>query len=396
MFGHFIRFLILSSLFLFRSLTLEVLIGTWVLLGLFHTGLQAQTPPVLSRASVPVAGDSLRFYRAPNALDFVALLNQSGPAQNWNPGPALISEQSRLDLYLNATQTPYFLLFGNYGRKTADSSTLFEFLGLPPQLPVPGLDTLNFPLTNLYDFYNLNNNRWAKTSQGIGLFGLPFPLLYSDADEVLTFPLRYGDRDTATFAFSINLPTLAEIQRNGKRYSLVDGWGTLQTPFGTFNCLRIRSRVSLQDSIALNGSPPIALPARTETETSWYTDNPAVRGPLLTLIERSILVFPPTLQEVWYRDRYRAPRPPDPPPLTDPGDIVLYPNPCQNTLFLGLHPLDPCDKIRFTDLQGRLVLEILQPGTRIEPIGAYLAPGAYRVEVTAQYGTYTKRLVVSP
>jgi len=144
-------------------------------LALFSYG-QAQTAPELSRTCAPIAGDSLRYYLVPNPLSFASLLTQSGPSKIWNPGSALLSEQSKVDLYQNATQTPYFLLFGNYGRKIADSSSLFEFLGLPAQLPIPGFDTFNLPLTNLYDFYNLNNNRWAKTAQGIGLFGLPLPI----------------------------------------------------------------------------------------------------------------------------------------------------------------------------------------------------------------------------
>ena len=100
----------------------------------------------------------------PSAL--TPVLSQNGASRIWDLATLLTSTQSRVEPYLNATQTPYFLLFGNYGKKTADSSSLFEFLGLPPQLPLPGLDSLNLPLTNLYDFYNLNNNRWAKTAQG--------------------------------------------------------------------------------------------------------------------------------------------------------------------------------------------------------------------------------------
>lgn len=359
-------------------------------------GANAQTAPELNRTCAPVAGDSLRYYLAPNPLSFASLLTQSGPARTWNPGNALLSDQSKVELYLNATQTPYFLLFGNYGRKIADSSSLFEFLGLPAQLPIPGLDTLNLPLTNLYDFYNLNNNRWAKTAQGIGLLGLPIPIFYSDADEVLNFPLRYNDRDTSTFAFDINVPTLAQISRSGRRISHADAWGSLTTPYGTFNCLRVRSRTSIQDSIAISGSAPIGLPARTEIETSWYTNEGGNHGPILQIIERGVLFFPPSVQEVRYRDRYRAPKPPPPPPLTDPGDVILFPNPCQTTLYLGLHPLDPCTRITLTDMQGKIALDIPNPGDRVEGINLLVAPGCYQVLVEAQYGTYSKRLLVIP
>lgn len=364
-------------------------------LALFSYG-QAQTVPELSRTCAPIAGDSLRYYLVPNPLSFASLLTQSGPSKIWNPGSALLSEQSKVDLYQNATQTPYFLLFGNYGRKIADSSSLFEFLGLPAQLPIPGFDTFNLPLTNLYDFYNLNNNRWAKTAQGIGLFGLPLPIFYRDVDEILNFPLRYNDRDTSTFSFEINIPTLAQISRSGRRISHADAWGSLTTPYGTFNCLRVRSRTSIQDSISISGSTPIGLPARTEIETSWYTNEGGNRGPILQIIEKGFFIFPPTVQEVRYRDRYRAPKPPPPPPLTDPGDVVLYPNPCQTTLYLGLHPLDPCTRISFTDMQGKITLDLPNPGPQIENIPLLLAPGCYQVTVEAQYGTYAKRLLVIP
>ncbi len=367
-----------------------------IVLLLIVSTAKSQTAPELNRICAPVAGDSLRYYLAPNPLSFAPLLTQSGPSRSWNPGSALLSEQSKVEQYQNATQTPYFLLFGNYGRKIADSSSLFEFLGLPAQLPIPGFDTLNLPLTNLYDFYNLNNNRWAKTAQGIGLFGLPLPIFYNDADEILNFPLRYNDRDTSTFAFEINIPTLAQISRSGRRISHADAWGTLSTPYGTFNCLRMRSRTSIQDSISISGSAAIGLPARTEIETSWYTNEGGNRGPILQIIERGILFFPPTVQEVRYRDRYRAPKPPPPPPLTDPGDVVLYPNPCQSTLFLGLHPLDPCSRISFTDMRGKIALDLSNPGLQIENIPLLLAPGCYQVNLEAQYGIYSKRFIVIP
>lgn len=358
--------------------------------------IQAQTPPVLNRSIAPLAGDTLRYARMTNPSALTSVLNQTGASRTWDLATLLTSTQSTVDRYVNATQTPYFLLFGNYGKKTADSSSLFEFLGLPPQLPIPGLDSLNLALTNLYDFYNLNNNRWAKTAQGIGLLGLPIPVFYSDPDELLSFPLRFGDRDTSTFAFSINVPTIAEIQRQGQRFSVVDAWGALRTPYGQFNCLRVRSRTTITDSILLSGSAPIGLPTRTEIETAWYTDQNNERGPLLRILERGILFFPPTIQEVWYRDRYRIPPPPPPPPLTDPGDVVLYPNPCRGTLNLGLHPLDPCERVRFWNASGQEVLVIEKPGPQIEGLEYLLSAGFYRVEVQAQYGFYSKKILLIP
>ncbi|MFZ9680767.1 MAG: T9SS type A sorting domain-containing protein [Bacteroidia bacterium] len=357
---------------------------------------QAQTPPVLGRSVAPLAGDTPRYALMTNPSALTPVLSQNGASRIWDLATLLTSTQSRVEPYLNATQTPYFLLFGNYGKKTADSSSLFEFLGLHPQLPLQGVDSLNLPLTNLYDFYNLNNNRWAKTAQGIGLLGLPIPIFYSDADELLAFPLRYGDRDTSTFAFSINVPTLAEIRRQGQRFSVVDAWGTLRTPYGQFNCLRIRSRTTITDSILLSGSAPVGLPTRTEIETSWYSDQNNERGPILRILERGILFFPPTIQEVWYRDRYRVPPPPPPPPLTDPGNVVLYPNPCRGTLYLGLHPLDPCERVRFWNASGQEVLVIEQPGPQIEGLEFQLAAGFYRVEIQAQYGLYSKKILLIP
>ena len=355
-----------------------------------------QTAPVLGRSCAPLAGDTPRYNRVINPGNLSFVLNQTGASRTWDLTNNLVSNESKIERFVNATQTPYFLLFGNYGKKTADSSSLFEFLGLPPQLPIPGLDTLNLPLTNLYDFYNLNNNRWAKTAQGVGLLGLPLPVFYSDPDEILAFPLRYGDRDTSTFAFSINVPTIAEIRREGQRFSTVDAWGTLRTPYGQFPCLRVRSRVTITDSILLAGSAPVGLPTRTEIETSWYTNENNERGPLLRIVERSLLFFPPTIQEAWYRDRYRAPLPPPPPPLTDPGDVVLYPNPCRGTLNLGLHPLDACERVRFWNAEGQEVLVVEQPGSSIDGLEFQLAAGFYRVEVTAAYGVYSKKILLIP
>jgi hypothetical protein len=47
-------------------------------------------------------------------------------------------------------------------------------------------------------------------------------------------------------------------------------------------------------------------------------------------------------------------------------------------------------------MQGKIALDIPNPGSKINHINLLVAPGSYQVHVEAQYGTYSKRLLVIP
>lgn len=117
---------------------------------------------------------------------------------------------------------------------------------LPNGFEIPG-----YGLTNVIDHLKLSTTSLQDKMIGatITLDGstLPFVASYQTADVLYQFPINYTDNYTNPFALSIDLSTLGvpvQYASAGQRTNVVEGWGFLKTPFGTFaNVLKMKSTV---------------------------------------------------------------------------------------------------------------------------------------------------------
>jgi hypothetical protein len=84
------------------------------------------------------------------------------------------------------------------------------------------------------------------TIQGFGV-----PNSFSDKDELYFFPLDYTDRDSSNFKFSTFTSTAIPFayKKQGHRITEADGWGTVSTPYGNTQCLRVVTTQYSIDSI---------------------------------------------------------------------------------------------------------------------------------------------------
>lgn len=327
---------------------------------------------VIQRADMPQSGDTVRISEAATT-GMAARAVGTGPDFNWDFSD-LVPLRDRVLNYQSALQTPYLFYFLTaYGQKITDTLNIF---------------VVN--LTQVYDFYTLNNNRFAIIGRGFSLEGIPLPANYSDPDELFFLPLNYGRIDNSTFAYSVTIPTLGEYNSRGLRTTEVDGWGEIKTPYGTFECLRVKSSVELIDSIQFNGIA-FGLPPRTEVDYFWLAKGE--KAPILKISGTSIFgVFNPT--SVQFRN--------SPPPLTPPvtvnipaGEVVLYPNPTLSTLYLAVNPIDRILEVLFYDEFGRLVKQ--SKGYPAAGFDVYdLQSGLYTVQIVGSYGVYTKKVVITP
>jgi len=78
-------------------------------------------------------------------------------------------------------------------------------------------------------------------------------LKFNNPDEWYQFPMNYGQTYADEAALEMALPDVGYVLIERSRQNTIDGWGSLTTPYGTFEVLRYKSEVSEYDSLEMNG-----------------------------------------------------------------------------------------------------------------------------------------------
>lgn len=172
----------------------------------------------------------------------------------------LIPDSQRTVSCVSPSSTPYSLysFLATYG--------IYNYT--PDQFP---WSLIGSPPTNVYDFYKKTNTYLAIIGQGLTIAGTgAIPAIYNAADRVYKLPLNYLDADTSVSYFGAPVPNFGYYRKQQTRINKVDGWGTLKTPFGTFNTLRIKSVLQITDSIYLDTLGfGITIPRQNVIEYKW-------------------------------------------------------------------------------------------------------------------------------
>lgn len=166
----------------------------------------------------------------------------TGPNYLWDYS-ALIPDSQRYVKFQSPASTPYALPFSFLSTFGIRNYT-------PDQLP---WSLLGSPPTNVYDFYKESNSAYTIVGEPLTTGTTAVPLPYSASDRVYKFPMNYMQKDSSNMVMSLpNIPGLGTYVKKQKRLNEVDGWGTLITPYGTFNTLRVKSTLTITDSIYID------------------------------------------------------------------------------------------------------------------------------------------------
>lgn len=108
-------------------------------------------------------------------------------------------------------------------------------------------------------------------------------IVYQVPDTIMHFPVNYGDNWTSETRYGLDLnPAGQNILYHSiqTRVTTIDGWGTLETPYDTFeNVLRLRSDILRIDTIVQDDTDTITLIA-DQVEYMWLDTNYAL--PIMT------------------------------------------------------------------------------------------------------------------
>lgn len=100
-------------------------------------------------------------------------------------------------------------------------------------------------------FYN-STASYKQVGYGAGINGFPTPIPFNNHDIIYNFPLNFNDQDSSNSDFSLSIPGLGYYGYTQKRVNICDGWGTLITPFGQFDVLRVKSTINGRDTLHID------------------------------------------------------------------------------------------------------------------------------------------------
>lgn len=299
-----------------------------------------------------------------------------------------------VDSFRNPTFTHpfYAFTFSNLPINPYQSNIAIKQDNLLTSIPI-----INTIFTEPYSFYLKNNSYYRQKGIGMKVSGIATSVPFSKPDTLYHFPIEFGNSDSSQSAYTVKIPQLGSYTHKQKRVNEVDGWGTLTTPYGTFDVVRVRTEIRGTDSLHIDSlSFGFAVQNDIVREYKWIGKNE--KEPLLQIFTQAgffgqIQTFE-FVTKIIYRDSARF-LPTGLSGVLSSTDMQIYPNPANNVVYIQTNDIAPNAQCQVYDLQGRLLYEASIERNSIQIIGtAAWQKGLYVVQLSANGQTVQKKLLV--
>lgn len=328
----------------------------------------------ISSADMPNPNDSVLVSIAAGIGSADATLTGAGYTWDFSSLSPASQRYEKFDSPLSFT-SPFNIIFNpincSYGKINYQLTSL----------PIPGI-TFN----SAYDFYKESTSSFKQVGAGYTINSTPLPFLYTNADVIYNFPLDYGNIDSCMFKFGLPIPTIAYYGEIGHRHSTVDGWGTVITPFGSFNALRQTSVIDAIDSIYVDAFGfGTNVPRPTQYQFKWLANG--MKIPVLE-IDANDVAGNLAITNVEYIDSLRTAGVND---LSAVNTTAVYPNPSEDQTIFQFNNAK-ANSLRLFDITGKQVKAIALDGSSFYVLNRNgLVNGVYFYEVSFSNSTVTSR-----
>ncbi|NOX45488.1 MAG: T9SS type A sorting domain-containing protein [Chlorobi bacterium] len=329
---------------------------------------------------MPSTGDTIR---TSNSFD-VGLLDyvSTGAGYSWDFSE-LIPLTQQVDTFMSISETPLV-----YQAVFFFSSNLAQ--------PIQNFETVpGYEVSEAYNFYKNSSSSFKMTGNAASLNGIPIPNKFDEDDIIYKFPMNYGNVDSSLSSYGMDVPGLGYMGGWKKRVNHCDGWGTLTTPYGSFQTLRLRSDIVQYDSVYID-SLGFGLPFyRNYVEYKWLGNNFGI--PLCTVTDNGIS------PSITYIDSVRTLFVGIEPEQEVDNTVKLFPNPSGNDAFSINLYLEKTSHavITMRNSRGGIVKNlydgtILQGGFvgKFDLSGESLSKGLYFVIIETDNKVYAEKLVL--
>lgn len=331
------------------------------------------------------ANDTVRMSQAnPFNID----LQNTGPNSTWDF--TQLTAQSQTLTNYNPIGFGSILIIATYG-PIASTPYRASYFNLTTELPIDQFSAfLPVELSNLSQYTRRTSTQINSIGYSIDVQGQGVPFKSDTIETRYALPLAFNDTYSSNGYTYIDLNPATDIKfiQHRQRNSIVDGWGSISTPLGTFNALRIRHDILENDSIYqtfFGTGSWIAPPAFTTTQYEWWAN-----GMKECLVRATVGGFGqnPGAPTIEYQDNYLG---------LDAGltqhsfEASLYPNPAAEWCFFNSEVA--LEQIYIFDMHGHQVLQHASAAQQGYFDISNLLPGTYTVKLETASGVAFKKLV---
>jgi len=317
------------------------------LLFLFSININAQI--TIDQADLPAANDTFRV-----SIGDILQVNidpvPTGVNFTWDFSMLTPTSQN-VDSFIDesAPGSTYALIFIDLGLNPnrANQAARGSVFGGLPQIPGGNIG-------DIYNFYYKNASQYKQVGVGANIMAQDVPLAFDNKDIIYNLPLNYNDVDSCDADASLSLPGLGYYAFTQHRVSTVEGWGTLITPYGSFNTIKVKSVVTGHDTLYLDTlSIGFGVDRQLVTEYKWLGVGEGI--PLLQ-INTTDAGGTEVITSIRYRDSVRA-------VFTAVNDIEdenqslsVMPNPLTDKSVIGIKlRKSNAMRIELLDVTGKLI-----------------------------------------
>jgi len=202
----------------------------------------------------------------------------TGINYNWNFGSLTPNSQETIS-WENPNNSGYKATWCLTSGYTINCNTQFNnAFNLATKLS-DGIQLQGFGLTNIVDHLKISpsslENKMIGAAITVSGISVPFVAQYQTPDAIYHFPINFNDNYVTNNTLNIDLNTLGipfQYTSTGQRTNVVEGWGTLITPYGNFpDVLKMKTTLVTDYTITTSsGSIPSTL---TTVSYKWFDPN---------------------------------------------------------------------------------------------------------------------------
>jgi len=292
----------------------------------------------IAENDMPAEGAVYFLDKAP--INYSLDLSQTGANQTWNFSD-LTYLSSIADSFISVNDLPFIYQVAFFSSNLAEKSGIDLSYG-------------QFVLSDVYTVYKKSSSQFEIDGYAGMLEGFPLPMPYSSKDIVYRFPLDYDNQDSADASITLSVPGIGFLSQQRHRVNEVDGWGTIITPIGSFNALRVKSIITDVDSIYADTIGFGTTFNLKNYEFKWLANGKGI--PVMQVNAQDVAGIP-VISEILFQDTMLQSGISE---ISDQKDVKVFPNPASNFLSIELRKSNPIQVFIYNSQEKLITKEVAQ------------------------------------